>query len=336
VVQAYKKDRDVSILSTPQILTTDNQEARIYVGKNLPFQTTATATATGNEVYNSFEYRDVGKTLKITPQISKDRRVKLEISLEVTALESTTDFRPTTLKRTIDTTAIVNDGNTVVLGGLIDSDTANVYYKTPCLGDIPGLGMLFRSTARGGSKTNLYVFLTPHVIQNEEEAKYLSGQKREEIDTLREELIKLYENKPAPSDVPPQTVPKEKKSSIDQGPSSSDANQAMSTQAQPAGSIGPSEPVAAGSTAQAEKGASRSAPPEGYTIQVASVQSYQEAEDILKSLTDNGYAAYTVRTDTQGEVWYNLRIGFFSLLEAAQETMDRLRNENFNPTLIKL
>ena len=105
IVQAYKKDEDVNILSTPQLLTTDNQEASITVGSNIPFQTTTSTT--DNDTYNSYEYRDVGKTLKITPQINKDRMVRLNLSLEVSSLESTTDFRPTTLKRTVETTVMV-------------------------------------------------------------------------------------------------------------------------------------------------------------------------------------------------------------------------------------
>ena len=203
IVQAYKKDSDVQILSTPQILTTDNQEAKISVGSNVPFQTTATATSSGNEVYNSFEYRDVGKTLKITPQISKDRMVRLQLSLEVSDLQNSTDFRPTTLKRTIETTAIVKDGNTVVLGGLIDNSISNTDYRVPCLGDIPVLGYLFRSSARGNEKTNLYVFLTPRVIQNPSEATKVSAEKRRDIDRLREENIKLFHKNP----VSPETLP---------------------------------------------------------------------------------------------------------------------------------
>ena len=172
IVQAYKKDRDVNILSTPQLLTTDNQEASITVGKNIPFQTTTSTT--NNDTYNSFEYRDVGKTLKITPQINKDRMVRLNLSLEVSALESTTDFRPTTLKRTVETTVMVKDGSTVVIGGLIDDTFSQTEYKVPCLGDIPGLGWLFKTRSKGNEKSNLFIFITPRVIQNPEEASAVS------------------------------------------------------------------------------------------------------------------------------------------------------------------
>lgn len=196
VVQALKTDTDVNILSTPQILTTDNQEAKIYVGSNVPFQTTATASDSGSNVFNSFEYRDVGKTLKITPHISKDRMVRLELSLEISSVTGA-GLAPTTSKRTVETTAIVKDNNTVVLGGLIDDQVDKTVAKVPCLGDIPLLKYLFSTTNNANLKTNLYVFLTPRVIQNPDEASSVSKKKRNQIDRLREENIKLYKYKGA-------------------------------------------------------------------------------------------------------------------------------------------
>ncbi|MFO7965293.1 MAG: type II secretion system secretin GspD [Desulfobacterales bacterium] len=202
IVSAYRKDKDVHILSTPQILTTDNEEATITVGKNVPYKTksgtdVSVGDAIGDVFYETFEYKDVGITLKITPQISKDRNVRLSISQEVSRLESTsaaaTGFRPTTLKRTIDTTVIVQDQNTVVIGGLIDDSFSGTEYKTPCLGSVPLFGNLFTSTGKAEEKTNLYVFLKPYVIQNPEEAKNVYKGKKDQIETIREGNIKLYD-----------------------------------------------------------------------------------------------------------------------------------------------
>jgi general secretion pathway protein D len=198
VLQAYKKDKDVHILSTPQILTTDNQEAKIHVGKNLPFQTGTTTSTTST--FSSIEYKDVGKTLKITPQISKDRMVRLDISLEVTDLESTTDFRPTTLKRTVETTVIVKDNHTVVIGGLIDDSISTIEYKVPCLGEIPILGALFSSMSDASNKTNLYIFLTPRVLKTPAEATDLYEQKKVQIDAIKEGAIKIYKELPSERD----------------------------------------------------------------------------------------------------------------------------------------
>jgi general secretion pathway protein D len=199
VVRAFKKDKDVHILSTPQLLTLDNQEAVIIVGKNVPYQTRSAADS-GVETYSSFEYKDVGITLKITPQISKDRLVQLDISQELTKLDDVANIgsedRPTTLKRSIDTTVIVKDGNTVVIGGLIDESFSEIEYKVPCLGDIPFFGYLFKSTTRGSEKTNLYVFIQPTVVNNPAEAQALLESKQDEVDQIKAGKIKMYEKQP--------------------------------------------------------------------------------------------------------------------------------------------
>lgn len=381
IVQAYKKDKDVHILSTPQILTTDNQEAKISVGKNVPFQTQATVSAAASgEVYNSYEYRDVGKTLKITPHISKDRMVRLELSLEVSDLESTTENRPTTLKRTVETTAIVRDCHTVVLGGLIDDNMSSTNYKVPCLGDVPGLGWMFRSMAKSNTKTNLYVFLTPRVIQNSKEAADVSVKKRNEIDKLQSDEIKLYpQDSSRPAEIMPapqsdRDIDGEKQGSIaDSGseePSTATDNseptpmiQSMDSESSAAvipEEVNPAVPSAKvppehAPAQEAESGLDSKPPnPEakpsasntsegkqdadniGYTIQVLSVNSIKAADDALASLTKQGFAAYTVRSEVAGETWYRLRIGYFETQAAAAETMAKLRVNQYDPILIKL
>ena len=191
VVQAYKKDKDVNILSTPQILTTDNEEAAIMVGKNVPYQTKSGSTGT-TESFNTYEYRDVGITLKITPQISRDRLVRLNITQEVTKLDQTGSTtitngidRPTTLKRTITTTVLVQDSNTVVIGGLIDDSLSFTEYKVPCIGDVPGMGWLFKSRTKNREKTNLFVFMTPHVISHPQEGESIYRSKQDQMDRIR-------------------------------------------------------------------------------------------------------------------------------------------------------
>jgi general secretion pathway protein D len=193
VVQAYKKDKDVNILSTPQILTTDNQEATINVGKNVPYQTRSAAES-GTETYSSYEYKDVGIMLKITPHISQDRFVRLTINQEVTQLDelaTSSSDRPTTFKRTIDTTVIVKDKETVVIGGLIDDKTTATTYGVPCLGDIPIIGWMFKTDNDAMEKTNLFVFLTPTVVANPAEAQALFEMKKTQI----EEADKIQKGK---------------------------------------------------------------------------------------------------------------------------------------------
>lgn len=194
VVQAYKSNKDANILSTPQILTTDNEEAVLTIGKNVPYQTRS-AAANATETYSSYEYKDVGITLKITPQISKDGLVRLNVFQEITKLDSVTTAssdRPTTLKRQIQTTLIVKDGNTVVIGGLIDESLSANEYSVPCLGNIPGIGYLFKTVSNGSDRTNLYVFLTPKVIKNPSEATRIYQEKKGEIRTIKQGDVKMY------------------------------------------------------------------------------------------------------------------------------------------------
>jgi general secretion pathway protein D len=191
VINAYKKDKDVHILATPQILTTDNEKAKITVGKNVPYLTKASS---GDTNYANYEYKDVGISLEVTPQINKDRQIRLEIKQEVTKLESTTDlFQPTTLKRTIESIVVVNDKNTIVIGGLIDDAISKTDYKVPCLGSIPVIQWLFRSLGTANEQTNLYVFLTPHVVENADEAKLITEEKTDALRKIEEETIKLYD-----------------------------------------------------------------------------------------------------------------------------------------------
>ncbi|MCD4718475.1 MAG: type II secretion system secretin GspD [Desulfobacula sp.] len=195
VIQAFQSDKDVNILANPQILTTENEEASITVGKNVPFQTRSAADS-GAETYSSFEYKDVGISLKITPQISKDRLVRLNVYQELTKLDTvnqTSPDRPTTFKRQIETTIIVEDGNSVVIGGLIDEALTKTEYKTPCLGNIPGLGWAFKNISEGIDKTNLYVFLTPRVIKNSLEADEIYKEKKKNIDNVKKGEVFLYE-----------------------------------------------------------------------------------------------------------------------------------------------
>jgi len=195
IVRAYQTDKDVHILATPQLLTTENEEAIITVGKNVPFQTRSAAES-ATEVYSSFEYRDVGITLKITPQISKGRLVRLNVFQELTKLDTVNQNnpdRPTTFKRQIETAIIVEDTYSVVIGGLIDETVTQSQFKTPCLGDVPGLGWAFKTISEGEERTNLYVFLTPRVVRNPLEVQEILNEKQQEINRDFEKgTIPLY------------------------------------------------------------------------------------------------------------------------------------------------
>ena len=196
IINAVKTDDEFRILSTPQVLTTDNEEARITVGENRPYQTRSTTDPSGG-TFESFEYRDVGKILKITPHVTEGRLVRMQISLEVTNIDlastlTTSSTLPVTQKRTVDTTVIVKDSQTVVIGGLIEESSTENETKVPVLGDIPVLGWLFRDRSEKNERTNLYIFLTPRVIKSPAEAREIMQDKKDQMDTIQEGEIKLY------------------------------------------------------------------------------------------------------------------------------------------------
>ncbi len=182
ILNAYKDDSDVHIISTPQILTTDNEEAEISVGENVPYITSKQENTTGND-FSNYEYKDVGVTLKITPQINQQDIVKLQVYVEVIKLKNEAvalaTNTPTTFKRTAQTTVIVQDKNTLVLGGIIGDDIQDRVNKIPILGDIPLLGYLFKTQSQTVDRVNLYIFLTPRIIRNPTEALAVTKEKRE-------------------------------------------------------------------------------------------------------------------------------------------------------------
>jgi len=202
ILNAYKEDSDVHIISTPQILTTDNQEAEIKVGENVPYITSQNTTASNND-YTNYEYKDVGVTLKITPQINQENVVRLEVFVEVIKIKNAAvalaTNTPTTFKRTAQTTVIVQDGNTLVMGGIIGDDVQDTSNKVPFLGDIPVLGWLFKSQGQTVNRVNLYIFLTPRIIRNPAEARAVTKEKRDHANYHHEtgwedETFKYKEN----------------------------------------------------------------------------------------------------------------------------------------------
>jgi general secretion pathway protein D len=202
VINAYKNDSDVHIISTPQILTTDNEEAEIQVGENVPYITSRNETAS-NQDYTNYEYKDVGVTLKITPQINQENVVRLQVFVEVIKLKNETvallTNTPTTFTRKAETTVIIQDKNTLVLGGIIGDDVQDTTNKIPFLGDIPGLGWMFRSEGQKIDRVNLYIFLTPRIIRNPAEASEVTKEKRDHANYHHEtgwegETFKYREN----------------------------------------------------------------------------------------------------------------------------------------------
>ena len=166
---------DGNILSTPNLLTLDNEEAKIIIAQNVPFLTgqftnTGAGGSSGSvNPFQTIERKDIGITLKVKPQISENGTVKLTIYQEVSTIQASTlkDANgPTTNKRSIESNVLVADGSIVVLGGLLQDEYSGNQEKVPGLGDLPVLGNLFKSETRSRKKTNLMVFLRPVVVRD--------------------------------------------------------------------------------------------------------------------------------------------------------------------------
>jgi len=189
LITAIETDTHSNVLSAPTLLTTDNEEATIVVGQNVPFISSATATAalTG-QIFQSVDRQNVGITLDIVPQITEGGYIKLDVYEEVSAIILSTannPLGPTTTIRSASTTVTVQNHRTTVIGGLLADEVDITNNGVPYLSNIPVLGNLFSDRQRNGQKTDLLVFLTPHVILNREDLRELSLDERQHfIQTL--------------------------------------------------------------------------------------------------------------------------------------------------------
>src|SRR3990167_3360235 len=184
VIQALEANSSSNLLSTPSIMTLDNEEAEIIVGENVPFVTGSTSGSNNENPFTTIERKDVGLTLKVTPQINDGEVIRLQLEQEVSAVktqatEGATDL--VTTKRSVKTVILANDGQVIVTGGLIADDVSNGMQKVPMLGDIPLLGALFRAKSSRLQKRNLLLFLQPTIIRDSEKAKAVTDRRYEHI-----------------------------------------------------------------------------------------------------------------------------------------------------------
>ena len=188
IANILRSNANTNIVSTPNLITLDNEEAKIIVGSNVPFVTgsvTTTGTGTTNP-FQTIERKDVGITLRIRPQIGEGGTVRMQIFQESSSLADkvapgTSNAGPSTNKRSIESSVIVDDGQILVLGGLIEDRFTENRTKVPLLGDIPFLGALFRSESRTKTRTNLMVFLRPTIMRDAESSNRISLDRYEQL-----------------------------------------------------------------------------------------------------------------------------------------------------------
>jgi general secretion pathway protein D len=188
---------DTNVLSTPQVLAADNQKAKIVVGSNVPFPTGQAQGITGGTLV-TIERKDVGVTLEITPQVLENDLIRLEIKQEITAIATSVaqtigtgtasvPVGPTLTKRSMETTTIAKDQQTIVVGGLVSDNIILTESKIPFLGDIPLLGWFFKTQSKQADKLSLLVFLTPSLVRDEADIVELNARKSADLGTLQRE-----------------------------------------------------------------------------------------------------------------------------------------------------
>lgn len=204
IARMLQSQANTNIVSTPNLITLDNEEAKIVVGENVPFitgQFTNTGTATTSP-FQTIERKDVGITLRIRPQIGENGTVRMVIFQEQSSVKETTaagtsNAGPSTTKRSIESQVVVDDGQIIVLGGLIEDRFVETKTKVPLLGDLPYVGALFRSESRTKNRTNLMVFLRPTVMRTADDSNRLSNDRYDQIRGRQEQA------QPAPSVIMP-------------------------------------------------------------------------------------------------------------------------------------
>jgi general secretion pathway protein D len=185
----------INVLSAPQILTSDNEEAEIVVGENVPFISKSQRDlSTTDTVLSSIERQDVGITLKIKPQITEGDYVKLDLYQEISSVKEeseniTISVGPTTTKRATSTSVVVRDQQTVVISGLMEEEEEDSIVKLPLLGDLPILGWLFKHKSRISKKTNLLIFVTPHIVKDSIELSQITSKKHDEFSTREKHYV---------------------------------------------------------------------------------------------------------------------------------------------------
>lgn len=213
-LRAIAANGKLEILSRPTILARNNQQAYILVGQQVPLITSVTYNALNNTPINNITYRDVGIILRVTPFITSDGFVEMIVAPEISSLDRTQSLpiaegvsAPVISTRSADTVVVTPDGQSVVIGGLMENTKSSTDSKIPVLGDIPGLGNLFKRKQKGGTKTELIIFLTPHIVKSPADLRGVSDNEagRNVIAPnafSQDELNRFLENVPLKQTVP--------------------------------------------------------------------------------------------------------------------------------------
>ena len=321
-MQALASDKDVNIVSAPHILTSDNEEAEIIIGDNIPIVTGRTEAATGGPSLSqavNVERQDVGVTLRVTPQISEGETLRLNIFQEITevspnpATGDPDEVGVALSNRKIENTVVVNDGETVAIGGLIDESYTETERGVPFLRDIPYLGWLFKTKTESLRKTNLLIFLTPHIIRNADDLERETIRKRLELEERigNEHAFAELEDWNRPTGGRDFAVAEELtrhslRYPIDRMRELEERHEKLRDERE------------AEAERVAEAGIQR------YAVRVASFLDENQAAQTLTALIDSGYDGTLVTSESDGNLVFTIQIGPFEDLWTADRTAQTL------------
>lgn len=288
LITALSANSKSNLLSTPSLLTLDNQPAEILVGQNVPFQTGAYTTdaAGANNPFTTIERQDIGVTLKVVPHINEGATLRLEIEQEISSIAPSATLSAqavdlVTNKRSIKSTILAEDGQVIVLGGLIQDDVTRTDSRVPLLGSIPVLGALFRSTQETHVKRNLMVFLRPTVVRDRAGLAALAGKKYSDI-----RVIETGSGSPSILPATPGRL-------FDgQGEPAPAIDLRGNERAQDSSSGIRSQPLSRAPAQAPRSGEERAPLRSGWAVQVASLRSQDSARALQERLQAAGFAAY--------------------------------------------
>jgi general secretion pathway protein D len=324
VLKAAADDDNINIVSAPHILTSDNEEAEIKIGANIPIITSRVESAqatTESTLATSVnvERQDIGVTLRVTPQISEGDTLRLKIFQELTAVNETLsdttgeteDVGVSLTNRKIENTVVVADGQTVVIGGLISDSFEDLETKVPFLGDIPVLGWAFKSVSRKLRKENLLVLLTPHIVRDEADLVAETIRKRREFELQSDKPVELGEEEDAEE--------------VERDPVRARLQQL--DRSYPLERMREIEEAKRAERARVDEAARLLAEAGGprYEIRAEVFRDADRASETLTELLDAGYDGTLVSGETDGFLLFELLVGPFPTLEEAESASAVLR-----------
>ncbi|MGH7766000.1 MAG: SPOR domain-containing protein, partial [Candidatus Binatia bacterium] len=318
-IQALQSDTRSKILASPTILATDNQPARIQVGDEIPIATGSLTALNGGTTADlatatTIQSRNTGKILTIIPQVNSKGLVNLQIKVEVSKqgpgvqVGNEQNLFPSFSTRDVETTAVVKDGESLVIGGIFAEDRDHTDKGIPFLKNIPVFGWFFKSTTDTlTERTELFIVITPRVIRDMDESRRVTDEFREKLRTVAGEIERMRRGG-ARDDLPPPKV------------------EPLPPAPEPESKAAP-EIVPENSSFDGREAANAETSAGKWTVQVDAYPDELSSRMVAQRLKRKGYEAYVVLTSVKGRDWYRVRVGHFATRREAKELLEDLQTK---------